>query len=98
MAASYDALFISPQAVEMGGLEVLRAGIAEGGLHCTLRPAFSNVEAWGYLLADVVHHVADSYREQFQMDPAEVMQKIRDGFNESMEKPRGEGSTVPITS
>jgi hypothetical protein len=97
MTTPYDALRISPKAVEQGGLEVLRAGITDGNLHCTLRPAFSNVDAWGYMLADIVRHIANSYQEQFQMSEAEVMEKIQTGFLAALNQPPNPSETVPMS-
>ena len=58
MAVTYDALQIPPTAQERGGIEVLRAGVVEGGLHVMLRRAFNDPRAWGILLADVSGELA----------------------------------------
>ena len=40
----FDALHIPPAAMELGGVEVLRAVIVDGGLHVSLRRAFDDPE------------------------------------------------------
>ena len=57
--------------------EMLRAWIAEKGLHCTLNVGiwegegtFREERAWGVLLADVTRHIANALHERYG-DPAE---------------------------
>ncbi|MGE0356202.1 MAG: DUF5076 domain-containing protein [Burkholderiales bacterium] len=58
--------------------EMLRAWIAEQGLHCTIHVGMwegqkSNIReerAWGILLSDVVRHIANAIHERYG-DPAE---------------------------
>ena len=38
----FDALVIPPEALDRGGVEVLRAAIVDGGLHVSLRRAFDD--------------------------------------------------------
>ena len=42
-APVFDALHIPPAAMELGGVEVLRAVIVDGGLHVSLRRAFDDL-------------------------------------------------------
>src|SRR3954469_12471426 len=64
MSANYDELQVPPGANQKGGIEVLRAGVVDGGLHVTLRRAFNDPKAWGILLADVARQVARVYAQE----------------------------------
>ena len=58
--------------------EMLRAWIAERGLHCTIHVGMWEGEkstvreehAWGLVLADITRHIANAMQERFG-DPAE---------------------------
>src|SRR5260370_26257168 len=47
----YEPLLIPPGAKKSGGVEVLRAGVAEQNLTMSIRRAFDNPADWGVLLA-----------------------------------------------
>lgn len=57
----FDALAIPNDALEKGGVEILRASVVEGELHLTLRRAFEQPEKWGGILSEVVHRIARVY-------------------------------------
>jgi hypothetical protein len=96
MTASYDALQIPPGANQKGGVEVLRAGVVDGGLHVTLRRAFSDPKAWGILLADVARQVARVYAQEGDEAEENVAERIRDAFAAEMDAPANSGSIGPI--
>ena len=57
--------------------EMLRAWIAERGLHCTIHigmweaeKSFREERAWGILLADVARHIANAMHQEYG-DPVE---------------------------
>jgi hypothetical protein len=66
--------------------EVIRAWIAENGLHCSLRPGIwfeqnmNEAWAWGILLADVVRHVANALEEVGGTDPRETVEAVKESF------------------
>src|SRR5687767_1870966 len=62
--STYQALSIPPAGQERGGMEVLRSGIVDGELHVTLRPAFTDPQQWGRLLAEVARQVAGAYAHE----------------------------------
>ena len=65
--------------------EVLRAWLAHGDLHCTLKPTiWPDPSAWGMLLADVARHVADAVTKKGQSRD-EVIESIRDAFEEALD-------------
>jgi hypothetical protein len=96
MTASYDALQIPPGANQKGGVEVLRAGVVDGGLHVTLRRAFNDPKAWGILLADVARHVSRLYAQEGDEAEENVAERIRDAFAAEMDAPANSGTIGPI--
>ena len=93
----FDALHIPPAAMELGGVEVLRAVIVDGGLHVSLRRAFDDPEAWGMLIADVARHVARIYATEGQFPEAQTLERIRALFNAEMDGPTDPGTTSAIS-
>jgi hypothetical protein len=57
----FDALAIPNDALEKGGVEILRASIVDGELHLTLRRAFEQPEKWGETLDDIGRRIARVY-------------------------------------
>lgn len=95
MSAAYDALQIPPTAREKGGIEVLRAGVVEGGLHVMLRRAFNDPQAWGILLADVARQVARVYAQEGDDAEDDVVARIREAFSAEIESPANAGMIGP---
>lgn len=67
-------------------VEVLRAWIADGGLHVTFDPETfqDEVSEWGRLLADLAHHIAHAVELDGQMDREEALTAIRGAFDDGM--------------
>ncbi|KAB2886412.1 MAG: DUF5076 domain-containing protein [Pseudorhodoplanes sp.] len=97
MTAGYDALQAPPGARDKGGVEVLRVGVVEGGLHVTLRRAFSDPRAWGILLADVARQVARVYAQEGSGAEQQVTERIRDAFAAEINAPANSGTIGPIS-
>ena len=75
--------------------EVLRAWVANGGLHCSLTvDGFGEEErtVWGILLTDVARHVANALKEAKGWDEAETVHEIRRVFNAELDAPTAEPS------
>jgi hypothetical protein len=96
-AAKYEELNVPPPALELGGYEVLRAAIAEGNLHVSLRRAFDEPEVWGILLADVARHIGRIYALEASMREDEVVEKVRAMFEAEMERPTDIGKTNAVS-
>ena len=96
MTPSYDALQTPPGARDKGGIEVLRAGVIDGGLHVTLRRAFNDPQAWGILLADVARQVARVYAQEGAQAEDNVAERIRDAFSSEMDAPANSGTIGPL--
>jgi Domain of unknown function (DUF5076) len=96
-AEKFEALAVPPPALELGGYEVLRAAIAEGNLHVSLRRAFDEPQVWGILLADVARHIGRIYALEAGMREADVVEKVWAMFEAEMEKPTDVGKTNAIS-
>ena len=57
----YDALVIPNDALDKGGVEILRAGLIEDELYVTARPAFADPGTWGEVLGDITRRIARLY-------------------------------------
>jgi hypothetical protein len=96
-APTFEALAAPPPALEHGGYEVLRAAIADGNLHVSLRRAFDEPETWGVLLADVARHVGRIYALEAGMREDNVVEKVRAMFEAEMERPTDLGKTSAVS-
>jgi hypothetical protein len=94
---AFDALVIPPEALDRGGVEVLRAAIVDGGLHVSLRRAFDDPEAWGMLIADIARHVARIYAKESAMSEDDVLNRVRAIFEAEMDAPSDPGTTSAIS-
>jgi len=60
----YQALALPEQALENGGLEILRLGIVNGELYVSALPAFEIPAQWGEVLAEVAVRLGVVYAAQ----------------------------------
>jgi Domain of unknown function (DUF5076) len=96
-APQFEALNAPPPALELGGYEVLRAAIAEGNLHVSLRRAFDEPEIWGVLLADIARHIGRIYALEASMREEDVVEKVRAMFEAEMDRPTDIGTTNAVS-
>jgi hypothetical protein len=83
----YDALPISNDALDKGGVELLRAAIVDEELFVTARrEAFPGPGPWGLVLADIVRRLASQYAAEGKVTEAEVTAAIRDSFEFSFRR------------
>src|SRR5690348_9164164 len=54
----YHALVIPAEALERGGVEILRAGLGDDELFVGAARAFKDPAVWGDVLADIARHIA----------------------------------------
>jgi hypothetical protein len=94
---TFAALHVPPAALELGGVEVLRAVIIEGGLHISLRRAFDDPEAWGMVIADIARHVARIYATEDKFNEGETLERIRSLFNAEMDSSTDTGTTSAMS-
>ena len=95
--ASFDALHVPPTALDLGGIEVLRAAVVEGGLHVSLRRAFDDPQAWGMLIADVARHAARVFANETKLTEEEALERIRAMFDAEMDAPTDPGTTTALS-
>jgi hypothetical protein len=60
----YQALALPEQALEKGGLEILRLGIIDDELYVSALPAFKDVGQWGEVLSEVARRLGAIYAAQ----------------------------------
>ena len=60
----YQALALPEQALEDGGLEILRLGIVKDELYVSTLPAFQSPAQWGEVLAEVANRLGAIYAAQ----------------------------------
>src|SRR5436190_12601164 len=60
----YQALALPEQALENGGLEILRLGIIKDELYVSALPAFKAPAQWGEVLAEVANRLGAIYAAQ----------------------------------
>ncbi|QCI68217.1 DUF5076 domain-containing protein [Phreatobacter stygius] len=97
MTMPFDALEIPPTALDRGGVEILRAGIVEGGLHISLRRSFDDPQAWGIALADIARHVARIYAMETGAAESLTLERIRNMLDAEFDTPSDPGSTTAIS-
>lgn len=84
----YDALPISSDALDKGGVELLRAAVVDEELFVTARrDAFVGPAPWGFVLADIARTLASLYAADGQLTAAEVTTVIADEFARSFRRP-----------
>ncbi len=80
----YDALPISNDVLDKGGVELLRAAIVDEELFVTARlVAFMGHAPWGWGLADIARRLASLYAADGHLTEAEVTTAIADEFARS---------------
>jgi hypothetical protein len=74
-------------------LEMIRVWLANGKQHCSLKIGFweergiDELQAWGILLADMVHHIANAHEAEYGRDPRESIGLIRETLAIEMNNP-----------
>jgi len=73
--------------------ELLRAWVADSGLHCSLKVGVYEAEgipeeqAWGTILADAARHVADALSSLGLRDSEAALREIRRNFEAELDNP-----------
>jgi hypothetical protein len=92
----FEALNVPPDALEKGGVEILRASVVDGAVSIALRRAFDDPFTWGVLLVDLARHAARVYAMETGIDEDEAMAEIRAGIEAELDNPTDPGSTQAI--
>ncbi|TXM73663.1 DUF5076 domain-containing protein [Methylobacterium sp. WL12] len=80
MSESFQALEIPPDALEQGGIEVLRAAVVDGAVSVALRRSFDDPATWGRLMVDLARQAARAYALETDMSEEEAFDRIRGGW------------------
>ncbi len=83
----FEALSIPPDALEKGGVEVLRASVVEDTISIALRRSFEDPFTWGVLLADLARHAARIYALETDMSEDDALAEIRAGLDAELVDP-----------
>lgn len=74
-------------------LEMIRLWLARGKLHCVLNIGFWEArglderQAWGILLADMLHHIANAHEAEYGRDPRETIALVREALAAELDHP-----------
>lgn len=93
-----EELVIPPPARrDKNATEMIRAWVAENGLHCSLNigmweghAKIREGEAWGILLADVIKHIANAMHERYDAEPDKTKVQIVKALFAELEIPTSE--------
>ena len=80
MTQKFEDLSAPPDAIENGGIEVLRASVVDGAVSIALRRSFDDPATWGRLLADLARQAARVYALETEMAEDEAFARISAGF------------------
>ena len=81
----YQALALPEQALENGGLEILRLGIIDDELYVSTLPAFKTPAQWGEVLAEVANRLGAIYAAQTPgLSKKDVIVQIVEAFAAEM--------------
>jgi hypothetical protein len=76
----YEALVIPNEALDKGGLEILRAGLIEDELYVTARRAFDDPGTWGEILGDVTRRIASIYAAEGKYTQKDALAAISGAY------------------
>ena len=80
MSDTFEELEIPPDALEQGGIEIVRASIVDGAVSVALRRAFDDPATWGRLLIDLARQAARAYAMEADLSEEEAFERIRAGW------------------
>ena len=80
MSETFEELEIPPDALEQGGIEIVRASIVDGAVSVALRRAFDDPATWGRLLIDLARQAARAYAMEADLSEEEAFERIRAGW------------------
>ena len=92
----FEALMIPPDALEKGGVEIMRASVVDGDVNIAMRRAFDDPFTWGVLLVDLARHAARVYARETEFSEEDAMAQIAAGIQAELDDPSDPGSTQAI--
>jgi Domain of unknown function (DUF5076) len=98
----YNTLPVADEALDVGGVELLRAGFADKRLFVSLhRHAIETPDRWGEVLAEITLNLATLYAANGDLSENQVIAAVAAGFRDSLRKyvessvPAGKGTARP---
>jgi hypothetical protein len=76
----YEALVIPNEALDKGGVEILRAGIVKDELYVTARRAFDDPGMWGEVLGDLTRRIAHVYAAEGKYTQKDALAAISGAY------------------
>jgi hypothetical protein len=81
----YEALALPNEALEKGGLEILRAGLIDDELYVTARRVFKDPATWGEVLGEIARRIAMVHSlDQTDLTEQEIITEIVEAFASEM--------------
>ncbi len=80
MSEKFEELEIPPDALEQGGIEIVRASIVDGAVSVALRRAFDDPATWGRLFVDLARQAARAYAQETDTSEEDAFERIRAGW------------------
>ena len=76
----YEALVIPNDALEKGGVEILRGGLVKGELYVTARRAFDDPGMWGEVLGELTRRIARIYAAEGKYSQKDALAAISGAY------------------
>ncbi len=77
---NYQTLALPNEVLANGGVEILRAGVADDELYVTARHAFKDPAQWGEVLADITRRLGLLYSMETDLSEAEAVAEIEEAY------------------
>src|SRR4030081_308573 len=84
----YEALVIPNEALDKGGMEILRAGLVDDELYVTARRVFKDPATWGEILGEITQRLGRIYAAEGEYKAQEVIAAVENAFAAEMGPPR----------
>jgi len=84
---------IPPAGLLHPSAEIIRVWLANEQQHVVLKIGFwedrgvDERHAWGLMLADMIHHIANAHHKRYGRDPRETVVEVRKAFEAEMDYP-----------
>jgi len=92
----YEALALPAEALDKGGLEILRAGLIDDELYVEARRVFKDHAVWGEVLGDIARHIAAIYSlEDSALSEKDIVADIVEAFASEMGLAPAETASKP---
>ena len=80
----YEALVIPNDALDKGGMEILRAGLVDDELYVTARRVFKDPATWGEILGEITQRLGRIYAAEGEYKAKEVIAAIENAYAAEM--------------